>query len=62
MKRRLYFQAAVATTFAAGLAGLLGLTNSVAGASTPTGGTLSPLSGPVTWNGFPGPGASPEGS
>ena len=61
MKRRLYFQAAVATTFAAGLAGLLGLTNSVAGASTPTGGTLSPLSGPVTWNGFPGPGASPEG-
>src|SRR5260370_36045529 len=30
-------------------------------AATPPGGTLSLTSGPVAWNGFPGPGASPDG-
>src|SRR5258708_21050128 len=30
-------------------------------AATPPGGTLSLTGGPVAWNGFPGPGASPDG-
>lgn len=61
MKNRFLVRATVATTFAAGLAGLLAATHSIARASTPTGGTMSLTSGPLTWNGFPGPGASPEG-
>src|SRR5260370_222665 len=34
----------------------------IAVAATPPGGTLSLTSGPVAWNGFPGPGVSPDES
>lgn len=61
MRKLLRVRIAVALGVAAGLAGLLGMTQAVAGASSPSGGTLSPLGGTLTWEGFPGPGASPEG-
>ena len=54
-------RAVTAVAAAAGLAGMLGIFDSSARAASPGGGTLSPTSGPLTWNGFPGPGVSPEG-
>src|SRR5260370_24188497 len=42
------------------LAGALAA-SAIVEAATPPGGTLSLTGGPVTWNGFPGPGASPDG-
>src|SRR5260370_26950285 len=42
------------------LAGALGA-SAIMEAVTPSGGTLSLISGPVTWNGFPGAGVSPDG-
>ena len=61
MSKRLQVQAAGALACAAGLACLLGITNAVANASAPSAGTLTPAGGSLTWNGFPGPGVSPEG-
>jgi hypothetical protein len=49
------------TVVVIGSAGALAFVEPAARASTPTGGTLSAVSGPLTWTGFPGPGASPEG-
>ena len=61
MRTGLRVRAVGALMCAAGLATLLAMTNAVAGASAPSAGTLSPTSGPLTWNGFPGPGVSPDG-
>ncbi|OFW11780.1 MAG: hypothetical protein A3H96_27020 [Acidobacteria bacterium RIFCSPLOWO2_02_FULL_67_36] len=51
-------RAATACAIAAGLAGSMW---TIARAATPSGGTLSPSSATLTWDGFPGPAASPEG-
>lgn len=61
MKFKHAVRAVTAVAAAAGLAGMLGVFDSSARAASPGGGTLSPTSGPLTWNGFPGPGVSPEG-
>ena len=58
MRIRLAGRRTAAAACSTGLAVVLSLS---AAASTPSGGTLSPTSGPLTWSGFPGPGASPEG-
>lgn len=61
MKKRHTARLASVVAAAVGLAGVLALLEPAAGASTPSSGTLSPISGPLTWTGFPGPGVSPEG-
>lgn len=61
MRRGLPARTAAAAISVAGLAGLIGFADSIARASSPSAGTMSPASGPLTWNGFPGPGVSPEG-
>ena len=58
---RLPFRTVSATVIAVGVAGLLGSTGFVADASAPAAGTLTPTGGTLTWNGFPGPGLSPQG-
>ena len=52
---------AAAGLVAVGLATILGIHQQPARASSPSSGTLSHTSGPLTWSGFAGPGASPEG-
>jgi hypothetical protein len=51
----------IGTALAAAAIVALALHEPVARASTPSSGTISPLSGSASWSGFPGPGASPQG-
>ena len=52
---------ATAAAATVGVFSILALEEPGARASTPSSGTLSPTSGPLSWTGFPGPGVSPEG-